>query len=492
MSRHASTASIGGPSATAFEGSSEEDEEGEDDDIFKGKKKDKDGKKLVIRIPLGKGLVGICADTGKDVLIGDCQNDPRFDKSNDRRLQFVTKTCLCVPIKNAVGQVLGVVQMLNKMRNEEVVPFTEEDSRKIRSVSSKATVAIEKAQLFAKLQLVMDATCKINANSVDLDALVAKTMSCARRLLSADRCTLFMYEEGTNQLYSRIMDEDEQSHHGMERKEPESPQVRPQTVALNGESNAHVMKRKDAKIMFDATKGIAGKVIKTKQVFNCADVYEDPGFNKQIDLQTGYRTKSLLCVPVLASSGDVLGVAQMVNKLDRHGDTIPFSDQDEKLMRAFVSQVAVAMTNSHIFAHTFGMLSQTLSILSSLPDVVIAIGTDGGFLECNRPVDQALRVADGDTSLHLHYNEWLKPVVPAELYNLVDRAVSGEEIHLTFDTPIVVGEYTYSGIHTNPLDGKVGGTLIYLRCSQQPDRPSFDEWSQNKIVAAIGQPHEGS
>jgi len=246
---------------------------------------------------------------------------------------------------------------------------------------------------------------------------------------------------------------------------------------LSKGSKPEVMKRKDAKIMFDATKGIAGKVIKTKQVINCIDVYEDPGFNRQIDEQTGYRTKSLLCVPVLNSSGEILGVSQMVNKLNRHGDTIPFSDQDEKLMRAFVSQVAVAMTNSHIFAHTFGMLSQTLSILSSLPDVVIAIGTDGGFLECNRPVQQALRVKDDDSSLHLHYSEWLKPVVPKELYDVVDRAVTGgEEFHIMFSDPVVVGGYTYTGLHANPLsNSKVGGTLVCLRCSHQPDRPDFDD-----------------
>merc|ERR1711871_1727202 len=75
------------------------------------------GQSLVIRIPLGKGLVGDCADTGKEILINDCQSDPRFDKASDRKNKYCTRTCICVPIKNSVGTVLGVVQMLNKYRD---------------------------------------------------------------------------------------------------------------------------------------------------------------------------------------------------------------------------------------------------------------------------------------------------------------------------------------------------------------------------------------
>lgn len=54
---------------------------------------------------------------------------------------------------------------------------------------------------------------------------------------------------------------------------------------------------------------------------------QDERFNRDIDLQTGYRTKALLCMPIKDSSGDVVGVAQVINKLS--GER--FSENDEKV-----------------------------------------------------------------------------------------------------------------------------------------------------------------
>merc|ERR1712216_685357 len=86
------------------------------------------------------------------------------------------------------------------------IPFSDEDVRKLRNVASKATTAIEKAQMYSKLDFIMDATNKINASSMDLDVLVTRTMASARKLLKADRCTLFLLDQSTNELYSHIID----------------------------------------------------------------------------------------------------------------------------------------------------------------------------------------------------------------------------------------------------------------------------------------------
>lgn len=54
---------------------------------------------------------------------------------------------------------------------------------------------------------------------------------------------------------------------------------------------------------------------------------QDERFNREIDLQTGYRTKALLCMPIKDSSGDVIGVAQVINKLNCER----FTENDEKV-----------------------------------------------------------------------------------------------------------------------------------------------------------------
>lgn len=56
---------------------------------------------------------------------------------------------------------------------------------------------------------------------------------------------------------------------------------------------------------------------------------QDERFNREIDLQTGYRTKALLCMPIKDVTGDVVGVAQVINKLN--GDS--FTENDEKVSR---------------------------------------------------------------------------------------------------------------------------------------------------------------
>jgi len=458
-------------------------------------------KKLVIRLPMGQGLVGACADIGKDINIVDCQTDNRFDKASDKKTGYKTMSMLCVPIKNSVGQVLGVVQMLNKTDSSfQVVPFTEEDARKLRGIASKATVAIEKAQMFSKLQLIMDATNKINASSMDLDVLVARTMSSARRLLNADRCTLFLLDQSTNELYSHITDEDDTGLGESGKKEKNLGARKFSEASADsggnvGEKGITITKRAQAKITFAATKGIAGKAVITKDSVNCEDVYEDPTFNRAVDEQTGYRTKSVMCVPVMNSTGEVLGVAQMINKMDHGGDTVTFSDQDEKLLRAFISQVAVAITNNQLFSHVFDTLSLNLSILSSLPYVVLALAGDGSFVECNRPLRDVLNVDLKDTDvLKQHYSEWLT-AAPQKILEVIQDVVEKKiEIKKDFDTPVKSGDYTYLSIHANPIvttgEAKDSnrGYVIVMRCeSTEGHRRTCQSVSedQNSQKAAI-------
>ena len=61
--------------------------------------------------------------------------------------------------------------------------------------------------------------------------------------------------------------------------------------------------------------GIAGYVAETGETLNVRDAYNDPRFNRAIDEQTGYSTKSILCMPICIR-GLVIGVVQMVNKLN--------------------------------------------------------------------------------------------------------------------------------------------------------------------------------
>lgn len=60
---------------------------------------------------------------------------------------------------------------------------------------------------------------------------------------------------------------------------------------------------------------------------------QDERFNREIDVQTGYRTKALLCMPIKDASGEVVGVAQVINKC---GGESSFTEIDEKVSLFFI------------------------------------------------------------------------------------------------------------------------------------------------------------
>ena len=68
-----------------------------------------------------------------------------------------------------------------------------------------------------------------------------------------------------------------------------------------------------AEIRIPLGSGIVGAVAKSGEALNIADCYEDDRFNQDVDVMTGYRTRSMLCNPIKDSSGEVIGVAQVIN-----------------------------------------------------------------------------------------------------------------------------------------------------------------------------------
>jgi len=97
-------------------------------------------------------------------------------------------------------------------------------------------------------------------------------------------------------------------------------------------------------IRFPLGTGIAGFVGQTGEAINIADAYRDARFNPEFDLKTGFRTKSVLCVPMKNMQGDILGAIQVLNK-----KTGIFSGEDKMFLSALASQAAVAIENADLY-----------------------------------------------------------------------------------------------------------------------------------------------
>src|SRR6266851_5598154 len=97
----------------------------------------------------------------------------------------------------------------------------------------------------------------------DLDRLLKLIVNAAARVVEADRCTLFLVDRERGELWSKFA----------------------QGVGIK-------------EIRFPLGKGIAGAVAQTGEIVNIPDAYADSRFNQGVDMQTGYRTSTILCVPM--------------------------------------------------------------------------------------------------------------------------------------------------------------------------------------------------
>jgi putative ABC transport system ATP-binding protein len=92
------------------------------------------------------------------------------------------------------------------------------------------------------------------------------------------------------------------------------------------------------KIRMQMTSGIAGRVAQTGETLNISDPYNHPDFNPEVDRKTGYRTASILCMPIFDRQRNIFAVAEILNK---HGG--PFTSEDEHAFREFAAPLGLIL-----------------------------------------------------------------------------------------------------------------------------------------------------
>jgi len=83
--------------------------------------------------------------------------------------------------------------------------------------------------------------------------------------------------------------------------------------------------------------GIAGAVAQSGQAIRIDDAYADPRFNREVDRQTGFRTRSILSLPVKNREGEVFAVAQLLNRRDGRA----FDEGDERHFASFIQSIGI-------------------------------------------------------------------------------------------------------------------------------------------------------
>ena len=164
----------------------------------------------------------------------------------------------------------------------------------------------------------------------DIDVLLKVIAEETKIAIQADRCTVFMLDKEKNELWSK--------------------------VALGMDSQ---------EIRFPADKGLAGYVVKTGEPLNIPDAYNDPRFNPDIDKETGYRTKTILCMPIKNNNQEIIGAFQVLNKLSG-----VFTKGDEDLLVAIGGSASIALENAQLFEQQKELYKEQKILFESFIDTL--------------------------------------------------------------------------------------------------------------------------
>jgi adenylate cyclase len=303
---------------------------------------------LEIRLPISMGIAGHVAATGECLNIADAYAHPLFNRDVDQQTGYRTRNILCMPIFSTKNHVVAVVQLLNKQGD---FPFDSRDEQHFREFAESMGIILESCNSFyvaARNQRGVAALLKATASlgqSLDLEKTLSAVMNEAQKLMQADRSTLFLVSDNGKELWSKVAKADGKT-------------------------------LMDLQIPID--RGIAGYVASTCQTLNITNAYEDPRFDPSVDEQTGYCTRTILCMPVYSSGGTLIGVTQLINK--QQGT---FTPSDEEFMRAFNIQAGIALENAQLFERVLLEKQYQKDILQSLSDAVISTDMQGKIVTIN-------------------------------------------------------------------------------------------------------------
>ncbi|UZQ55444.1 GAF domain-containing protein [Trichothermofontia sichuanensis B231] len=347
-----------------------------------------------IRIPADKGIAGEVATFKRVVNIPyDFYDDPRsaFAKIQDQKNGYRTYTMLALPLLDEGGNLVAVVQLLNKLKPnpDPSIPleqkidlggFTANDEEVFREFAPSIRLILQSSRSFyiatqrqRAANALIKATQSLSQSSLDLDDTLRRVMDEAKSLMNADRSTLWLLDRDRGEIWTKILVAD-----GSLRE-----------------------------FRYPIGVGFAGQVAATGEVLNIPfDLYDMEGAEtaKKTDQSSGYRTCSLLCMPVFAD-GELIGVTQLVNK-KKQGEfpaydpadwpkapecwKASFNRSDQEFMEAFNIQAGVALKNAKLFATVKQQEQLQRDILRSLSNGVISTNKEGQIIAANESAKQLL------------------------------------------------------------------------------------------------------
>jgi putative methionine-R-sulfoxide reductase with GAF domain len=233
----------------------------------------------------------------------------------------------------------------------------------------------------------------------DLDSILNIVREETVKALDAERCTVFVFDRDTNELWSRV------------------------ASGIDGHEILRI----------PANTGLAGYVLKLGEVLNIPDVYADPRFNKDVDRKTGYKTRNLLCMPIKDRNGDSIGVLQVLNK-----QVGAFGKSDEELLMAISATASITFENAIMAQEQKRAFESFIRTLSSTIDArdPITAGHSERVSDYSLLVGEEMRMIPND----------LEALKYAAMLHDIGKIGIREEV-LTKDGRLTIDEYMHIQEH---------------------------------------------
>ncbi|KAJ3307440.1 cGMP-specific 3',5'-cyclic phosphodiesterase [Kappamyces sp. JEL0829] len=291
----------------------------------------------------------------------DAYQEPLFNKEIDALTNFCTRTMLCLPVLAQIDQsqeqeLMGVACLINK-KSPAGAPttFDENDIQLFKDLLILAGAAIKNAKMYEqtiklaesnqelfdkarlesnKIKILLE-VARLTSSASGVESLTKNILDSAKKFVHAEVSSLFLIDRKKNELYSSVFES-------------------------NGDQ---------AKIRFPyanrMTSGVAGSVATTGQYANIPNAYLDARFNPEFDKKNNFKTVSMLSVPIFGPTGEIVGVANLINKLDDLGQVTEFSEADLSLFEGIALFCGLALHKTMLIEETLSQ-RQRLAIVMEL------------------------------------------------------------------------------------------------------------------------------
>ena len=264
------------------------------------------------RLPIGKGLAGSAAQSGKPVIVNNVQNDPRWFAGVDEKSEFITQTILTIPLMRA-NQVLGVLQVINKRDRS---PFREEDQSLLMAFAGQAVVAIENARLMTQTDLALRKSVDELSLLQQVDLDLNTTLLDIGRILNLTLTRMLGICKGT--AGAIVLLDDEKRPYVFETQ--------------NYDDDFEVRVAQDPGLLLS---GLVGKVIRTAKPHITGNVHEEDEY-----IVSNFSTLSQMTLPFISKQQLIGVIAVERDKLDA------FDPYDVETAVRVANHAAVAIDNA--------------------------------------------------------------------------------------------------------------------------------------------------